>query len=152
MVCVLRAYGISVQSCQATVIRKPPDCIRHCCNCDHYSCHNHSLMEDRPVFTNSNRTLSASVLKDRLSKLSVTPLRSVAALQARVECVLSYSVAYWHSHINRFGSPPACSFVPASIPRVRRLQTVAVALWTSMIPICFSFTLFLLYVHFLPLP
>ncbi|KAH9032319.1 DAGAT-domain-containing protein [Lactarius hengduanensis] len=75
-------------------------------------------MEERPVFTNS--TLSASLLKDRLSKLSVTPLRPVAALQARVD------------------------FVPASIPRVRRLQTVAVALWTSIIPICFSFTLFLL--------
>ena len=30
---------------------------------------------------------------------------------------------------------------------MRRLQTVAVALWTSMIPICFSFTLLLLYVH-----
>ena len=44
-------------------------------------------------------------------------------------------------------SLPACSFVPASIPRVRRLQTVAVALWTSMIPICFSFTLLLLYVY-----
>ncbi|KAI9440664.1 DAGAT-domain-containing protein [Lactarius indigo] len=75
-------------------------------------------MEERPVFTNS--TLSASLLKDRLSKLSVTPLRPVAALQARVD------------------------FVPASIPRVRRLQTVVVAIWTSMIPICFSFTLFLL--------
>src|SRR5258708_38570642 len=39
--------------------------------------------------SSSNRTLSASSLKDRLSKLSVTPLRPVAALQARVECVHS---------------------------------------------------------------
>ncbi|KAH9983907.1 DAGAT-domain-containing protein [Russula compacta] len=77
-------------------------------------------MMGRTGFSNSSRTLSASSLKDRLSKLSVTPSRPVAALQARVD------------------------FVPASIPRVRRLQTVAVALWTTMIPICFCLTLFLL--------
>ncbi|KAH9967142.1 DAGAT-domain-containing protein [Russula dissimulans] len=76
---------------------------------------------ERSHFPSSKRTLSASSLKDRLSKLSViTPLRPVAALQARVD------------------------FVPASIPRVRRLQTVSVALWTSMIPISVFLTLFLL--------
>ncbi|KAF8475207.1 DAGAT-domain-containing protein [Russula ochroleuca] len=77
-------------------------------------------MIERSDLTSSNRTLSASSLKDRLAKLTVTPLRPVAALQARVD------------------------FVPASIPRVRRLQTVSVALWTNMIPICVFLTLFLL--------
>jgi hypothetical protein len=42
-------------------------------------------MIERSDLSHSNRTLSASSLKDRLSKLSVTPLRPVAALQARVE-------------------------------------------------------------------
>ncbi|KAI0305803.1 DAGAT-domain-containing protein [Multifurca ochricompacta] len=76
-------------------------------------------MTERRNSFSSTSSLSASSLKERLSRLSVTPLRPVAALQARVD------------------------FVPASIPRVRRLQTVAVALWTNMIPICFSLTLFL---------
>jgi len=52
-------------------------------------------MLERPEFPRSNRTLSASSLKDRLSKLSVTPLRPVAALQARVKCV--------HSTLSLFG-------------------------------------------------
>jgi hypothetical protein len=46
-------------------------------------------MIERSDLSGSNRTLSASSLKDRLSKLSVTPLRPVAALQARVKCVHS---------------------------------------------------------------
>jgi hypothetical protein len=54
-----------------------------------------ATMLERPEFPRSNRTLSASSLKDRLSKLSVTPLRPVAALQARVECV--------HSILSLFG-------------------------------------------------
>ena len=110
---MLRAYGISVQSynacegcprpkrsrvCDLRIPAGRPtgrvriSYTRFCCSCNnhrHYSCNDHSPMEDRPVFTNSNRTLSASVLKDRLSKLSVAPLRPVAALQARVECVHS---------------------------------------------------------------
>jgi hypothetical protein len=45
-----------------------------------------AAMIERSDLSSSNRTLSASSLKDRLSKLSVTPLRPVAALQARVEC------------------------------------------------------------------
>jgi len=44
---------------------------------------------ERLDFPSPNRTLSASSLKDHLSKLSVTPLRPVAALQARVEYVHS---------------------------------------------------------------
>jgi 2-acylglycerol O-acyltransferase 2 len=49
----------------------------------------------------SNRTLSASSLKGRLSKLSVTPLRPVAALQARVECVNSIPVKPFMSFLDR---------------------------------------------------
>ena len=56
-----------------------------------------AAMIERSDLSSSNRTLSASSLKDRLSKLSVTPLRPVAALQARVECVHSI---------------PAVSFMP----------------------------------------
>ena len=44
-----------------------------------------AAMIERSHLSSSNRTLSASSLKDRLSKLSVTPLRPVAALQARVK-------------------------------------------------------------------
>ncbi|KJA22736.1 hypothetical protein HYPSUDRAFT_87132 [Hypholoma sublateritium FD-334 SS-4] len=60
------------------------------------------------------RTLSASTLKDALSKLASGPLHvsnPVAALQANVD------------------------FVPAQIPRKRRLQMLAVAIWSVMIVI-----------------
>jgi len=56
----------------------------------------------------SKRTLSASSLKDRLSMLSTTPLRPVAALRANIE------------------------FVPSKIPRKRRFQTLAVLTWSLM--------------------
>ncbi|KAH9479273.1 Diacylglycerol O-acyltransferase 2B [Psilocybe cubensis] len=62
----------------------------------------------------SQRTLSAGTLKERLSKLAATPLsvpNPVAALQANIE------------------------FVPAKIPRKRRLQMLAVAVWSCMIVI-----------------
>ncbi|KAG6840505.1 hypothetical protein C0991_006302 [Blastosporella zonata] len=58
--------------------------------------------------TVASRNLSASSLRDRLSKLTVTP---VAALQANV------------------------NFVPSQIPRKRRLQMLAVAVWSVMIVI-----------------
>ncbi|PPQ85401.1 hypothetical protein CVT25_006397 [Psilocybe cyanescens] len=62
----------------------------------------------------SSRTLSAGTLKDRLSKLAAAPLsvpNPVAALQANID------------------------FVPAQIPRKRRLQMLAVAVWSCMIVI-----------------
>jgi hypothetical protein len=110
-----------------------------------------AAMIERLDLSSSNRTLSASSLKDRLSKLSVTPLRPVAALQARVKCVHSILSFFrpWPLTVTVNSYPPyAYSFVPASIPRVRRLQTVSVALWTNMIPICAALTLFLLCVPF----
>jgi hypothetical protein len=55
-------------------------------------------MMERSDLSSSNRTLSASSLKDRLSKLSVTPLRPVAALQARVESVHSCCLFFWPPH------------------------------------------------------
>ena len=107
-------------------------------------------MVERRAFTSPSRTLSASSLKDRLSKLSVTPLRPVAALQARVEYVHSIlsNLVPTSFHVKYLFPLHASSFVPASIPRVRRLQTISVALWTNMIPICIFLTLFLLYVLF----
>ncbi|KAI0050984.1 DAGAT-domain-containing protein [Auriscalpium vulgare] len=76
-------------------------------------------MDTRPIFSSASRSLSSSSLKDRLSKLSVTPLRSISALQAHVE------------------------FVPSSIPRARRLQTAMVAIWSTSIVTTFALTLFL---------
>ncbi|KDQ61921.1 hypothetical protein JAAARDRAFT_66925 [Jaapia argillacea MUCL 33604] len=68
-------------------------------------------MEPRNVLSAASRTLSSSSLKERLSKLSVTPLRPVAALQANID------------------------FVPAKVPRKRRLQTLAVSIWALLMPI-----------------
>jgi len=60
----------------------------------------------------NSRTLSATTLKGALSKLATTPLQNpVAALHANV------------------------NFVPAQIPRQRRLQMLAVAVWSVMIVI-----------------
>lgn len=75
--------------------------------------HQPATMLERSEFPRSNRTLSASSLKDRLSKLSVTPLRPVAALQARVECVHSV-LSLWVPVLLRAKSvfspmPPALS-------------------------------------------
>ncbi|KAG6909783.1 hypothetical protein DXG01_015276 [Tephrocybe rancida] len=61
--------------------------------------------------TAESRNISASSLKDRLSKLTVTPINPVAALHANV------------------------NFVPSHIPRKRRLQMLAVAGWSVMIVI-----------------
>jgi hypothetical protein len=49
-------------------------------------------MEPRRVLSSASRSLSSSSLKERLSKLSVTPLRPVAALQANIELRLSISL------------------------------------------------------------
>ncbi|KAF9528937.1 diacylglycerol acyltransferase-domain-containing protein [Crepidotus variabilis] len=69
-------------------------------------------LSERPGPT---RSLSASTLRDRLSKLAATPLvnvhvpNPVAALQSNVD------------------------FVPAQIPRKRRVQMLVVAIWSTMI-------------------
>ncbi|KAF9497753.1 DAGAT-domain-containing protein [Pleurotus eryngii] len=68
-------------------------------------------MEPGRVLSAASRSLSASSLKDRLSKLTTTPLRPVAALQANID------------------------FVPAKVPRKRRLQMLAVAIWSVLIVI-----------------
>ncbi|KAJ7282078.1 DAGAT-domain-containing protein [Mycena rebaudengoi] len=60
--------------------------------------------------SNASRSLSAQSLKDRLSIITTTPLIPVAtALQANI------------------------NFVPAQVPRKRRLQMLAVAVWSVLI-------------------
>ncbi|EIM86945.1 DAGAT-domain-containing protein [Stereum hirsutum FP-91666 SS1] len=66
-------------------------------------------MDARPNLLSTSRTPSSSSIKERISKLSVTPLHPVAALQAHVE------------------------FVPSKIPRARRMQMTVVALWSTSI-------------------
>ncbi|KAJ8482984.1 hypothetical protein ONZ45_g14756 [Pleurotus djamor] len=68
-------------------------------------------MEPGSALSAASRSLSASSLRDRLSKLTTTPLRPVAALQANID------------------------FVPAKVPRKRRLQMLAVAIWSVLIVI-----------------
>ncbi|KAF9038596.1 diacylglycerol acyltransferase-domain-containing protein [Panaeolus papilionaceus] len=63
------------------------------------------------MLTKESRTLSANTLRERLSKLASPIPNSVAALHANV------------------------NFVPAQIPRKRRLQMLAVAVWSVMIVI-----------------
>ncbi|KAF7309536.1 Diacylglycerol o-acyltransferase [Mycena indigotica] len=77
--------------------------------------------------SNASRSLSANSLKDRLNMLTTAPIvpKVATALQANID------------------------FVPARIPRKRRLQTLAVALWSIAIPICA--TLFLYLCSFPPL-
>ncbi|KAI0741800.1 DAGAT-domain-containing protein [Daedaleopsis nitida] len=69
-------------------------------------------MEVRKAFTSATRTVSSSSLRERLSSLSsltTAPLKPVANLHAHIE------------------------FVPAKIPRKRRLQTLAVAIWSTAV-------------------
>ncbi|KIK57059.1 hypothetical protein GYMLUDRAFT_46682 [Collybiopsis luxurians FD-317 M1] len=68
--------------------------------------------------SNASRSLSNSSLKDKLSKLSVTQLKPITI----------------HSNIE---------FAPARIPRKRRLQMLAVALWSVMIALTTVLFLFL---------
>ncbi|KAL0953894.1 hypothetical protein HGRIS_005065 [Hohenbuehelia grisea] len=65
-------------------------------------------MEPGRALSAASRSLSASSLKERLSKLTTTPLRPIAA---------------------------QIDFVPAKIPRKRRLQMLAVAIWSVLIVI-----------------
>ncbi|KZP08351.1 DAGAT-domain-containing protein [Athelia psychrophila] len=76
-------------------------------------------MEPRSVLSEASRTLSSSSLKERLSQLSVTPLRPVVAMQASID------------------------FVPLKIPRKRRLQMLAVAVWSTLMPLMVVAFLFL---------
>ncbi|KAI8996481.1 DAGAT-domain-containing protein [Trametes punicea] len=79
-------------------------------------------MEVRKAFSSATRTVSSSSLRERLSSLSnltTTPLKPVANLHAHIE------------------------FVPARIPRKRRLQTLAVAIWSTTIVWCITVFLFL---------
>ncbi|TBU39554.1 DAGAT-domain-containing protein [Dichomitus squalens] len=69
-------------------------------------------MEVHKTFTSMTRTVSSTSLRERLSSLSsltATPLNPVANLHAQIE------------------------FVPSKIPRKRRLQTLAVAIWSTTI-------------------
>ncbi|EMD39095.1 hypothetical protein CERSUDRAFT_112788 [Gelatoporia subvermispora B] len=66
-------------------------------------------MEARRAFTSATRTLSTSSLRSHLSSLSATPLRPLANVHANID------------------------FAPAKIPRKRRLQTLAVAVWSTVI-------------------
>ncbi|KAJ7102983.1 DAGAT-domain-containing protein [Mycena crocata] len=76
--------------------------------------------------SNASRTLSATSLKERLSMLTTTPLVPVAtALQANID------------------------FVPARIPRKRRLQMLAVAVWS--VGIILATVVFLLLCAYPPL-
>ncbi|KAF9068411.1 diacylglycerol acyltransferase-domain-containing protein [Rhodocollybia butyracea] len=68
--------------------------------------------------SNASRTLSNSSLKDKLSKLAVTPLRPIKI----------------HSNIE---------FAPARIPRKRRMQMLAVAIWSVLIALTTVLFLFL---------
>ena len=91
----------------------------------------------------SSRSLSANSLRDRLSKLAATPLHvpnPVAALQSNVRCVdttLRLSTLCFTLY---------SSFVPARIPRKRRIQTLVVLMWSTMIMILSALWLILWYV------
>ncbi|KAJ7780289.1 DAGAT-domain-containing protein [Mycena maculata] len=76
--------------------------------------------------SNASRTLSAGSLRNKLSMLTTTPLVPVAtALQANID------------------------FVPARVPRKRRLQMLAVALWS--VSIVLATAVFLLLCSYPPL-
>jgi len=83
-------------------------------------------MEHIHKLPSSSSHLSASSLRDRLALLTATPLSPVASAL--------------HANIN---------FVPAKIPRKRRLQMLAVALWSVMIVL--SAAAFLLLCSYPPL-
>ncbi|KAF8548717.1 DAGAT-domain-containing protein [Imleria badia] len=75
-------------------------------------------MDHGHPFSASTRTLSASALRERLSRLTPSPLRPVAALHASID------------------------FAPTKIPRRRRLQTMVIAAWSTLL--VYSIFLFLM--------
>ncbi|TDL23700.1 DAGAT-domain-containing protein [Rickenella mellea] len=83
------------------------------------------IMTTEAKLSSANRSRSSSFMKDRLSKLTQLHATSVAAIQTHIE------------------------FVPAKVPHVRRLQTLAVALWALLLPI--TLCLFLCLCTFPPL-
>lgn len=95
-----------------------------------------------------SRTLSANTLGDRLSKLAA-PLNvvyPVAALRANIKYVFSLG-GIIHCAKQKICYLYFCSsFVPAHIPRKRRLQMLAVAVWSCMIAITTCAFLLLWYV------
>ena len=110
----------------------------------------HSPLVQPGGLSEKSRTLSANTLRDRLSKLA-TPLNPVAALHANIKCVffiaryyLSYQIDLFYFILFHFSF---CSFVPAQIPRKRRLQMLAVAVWSVMIVITTCAWLLLWYVY-----
>ncbi|KAH7890989.1 diacylglycerol acyltransferase-domain-containing protein [Phlebopus sp. FC_14] len=66
-------------------------------------------MDHGRALTSASRTVSASSLRARLTKLTASPLRPVTALHASID------------------------FVPTKIPRRRRLQMMMVAVWSTML-------------------
>ncbi|CCM02654.1 uncharacterized protein FIBRA_04758 [Fibroporia radiculosa] len=84
-------------------------------------------MEARKAFSSATRSLSATSLRTRLTSLTSTPLRSPVPVF----------------------NPPNIDFVSSKVPRKRRLQTLAVALWSTAFVWC-TFT-FLLLLSFPPL-
>ncbi|KAI0923609.1 hypothetical protein AcW1_006514 [Taiwanofungus camphoratus] len=85
-------------------------------------------MEARGTFTSATRSFSSSSLRERLTTLTSSPLRPVAALHTNID------------------------FVPSKIPRKRRLQTLAVAIWSTVIVWCtFAFLLLLSFPPLWPL-
>jgi len=95
------------------------------------------------LLSENSRSLSANSLRDRLSKLAATPLHvpnPVAALQSNVRCVV-YCVDVECLRFTLYSS-----FVPARIPRKRRIQTLVVLMWSTMIVILCGLWLILWYV------
>ncbi|KZT00590.1 DAGAT-domain-containing protein [Laetiporus sulphureus 93-53] len=85
-------------------------------------------MEARRAFTSAARNFSSSSLRERLSSITLTtkPLRPVTNFH-----------------------PPNIDFVPSKIPRKRRLQTLAVAVWSTVI--VWSTFVFLILLSYPPL-
>ncbi|KAL4062540.1 diacylglycerol acyltransferase-domain-containing protein [Scleroderma citrinum] len=75
-------------------------------------------MDGRPL-DNSSRTFSASSLREKLTNLTSSPLRPVVALHASID------------------------FVPTKIPRKRRFQTLAVAVWSTTLVLSISLFLYM---------
>ncbi|OSX64047.1 hypothetical protein POSPLADRAFT_1045179 [Postia placenta MAD-698-R-SB12] len=87
-------------------------------------------MEARKAFTSATRKLSSSSLRERLTSLTASsPLRPPVPFH-----------------------PPNIDFVPSKIPRKRRLQTLAVAIWsTSFVWSTFAFLILLSFPPLWPL-
>lgn len=106
-----------------------------------------------------SRGISATTLRERLSSLSSTPLKPVAAsLQANIECVfrpLLFPLDFQTCVLPSFRCSallwtlshyqPPDSFVPSKVPAKRRIQTLAVFIWSSTMFISCALFLYLWY-------